>query len=100
MGKGSESKSITSIHETYMKKSRNEIYIALEELDFFWSEAEVKEFQLMWNKGFSIYDIAEYFEREDVDEVWILIICQMRQEKIRQRKGGLVGWVNSSTCKG
>lgn len=94
-----EQVAIDHINRTHLTKRRNHLYLALEGLDFVWSLAEVSEFRQMWRKGFSIYEIAEYFQREDVDEVALLVMCQMRKGRIRQRKGGLFGWVNTSTCK-
>lgn len=70
------------------KKGGRTLYIACEEMDFYWTVSELMHFRYMWNQGKSITDIASYFNR-DPDEVGILIIDQARQNLIKPRKGGL-----------
>jgi len=78
------------IEMKYLKKQRQKVYIACENLDFVWDEREVHEIEHMWSKGLSIHDIARSFGR-DPDEVAILIVDRARQGKIKPRKGGVFG---------
>ncbi|WP_017814427.1 hypothetical protein [Paenibacillus shenyangensis] len=72
-------------------ETRRNIYTALEDLNFFWDEdKDLPQFQNMWNKGCSLLEIAEYFDR-DPDEVVLLVIDQAREKKIKQRQHGLLG---------
>ncbi|WP_052807137.1 hypothetical protein [Risungbinella massiliensis] len=81
---------ISDLEREYMTKSSRKVYIALEELNFFWDEREIEDFRKMWSAGFSILDIARMFDR-DPDEVLILAIDQGKQELIEPRKGGVFG---------
>ncbi len=69
--------------------ARRSIHIALEELNFVWSEDHLKYFRLMWGAGCSVKKIAEYFKR-DPDEVLLLAIDQARDGKIQRRPYGLL----------
>lgn len=71
-------------------KSRKQIILACEEMDFTWDRQEIKKFIEMWNVGTSIYDMAQEFGR-DPDEVLILAIDQARKDAIKQREDGLLG---------
>lgn len=79
------------LERRYMvKESRRVLYTALEDLDFHWDYEEVKEFKQMWKKGFSIQEMAEYFERPQ-EEVAVLIIDRAMKDSIKPREGGLWG---------
>jgi hypothetical protein len=80
------------IEANYMKKKSQSIYMALEEedLDFFWDEKEVLEFDRLWESRMNILDIAAHFDR-DPDEVMLLAIDRARKGFIAKRKGGIVG---------
>lgn len=68
-------------------KTTFKIYIACEEMNFFWTEADLMMFRHLWKKGESVEDIAEHFKR-DPDEVGLLIIDQARQDLIKPRRDG------------
>lgn len=85
-----EDRVIRKLEKRHLTKRREKVYIALEDMDFVWSLVEVEAFRRMWHEGQSIYEMAQYFDR-DPDEVTVLVMCQMRKEKIEQRPGGLMG---------
>ena len=78
------------IEALYMKKASRRVYIALEDLDFSWDEADIPQVRYMWKKGLSIWDIARAFDR-DPDEVAILIMDLVRKSQIRPRPRGAYG---------
>jgi hypothetical protein len=80
---------IATIKRRNRQKQRND-YIALEELDFTWNRQEVREFDELWNAGYSLEYIAEHFDR-DVDEVAILAMDLAIKGKIGRRPGGVFG---------
>ena len=65
-------------------------YIACFDLDFSWSEKQVKRVIAYWNSGYHIAEIAKKVDRI-IDEVAILIIDLVRKEKITERPGGVFG---------
>ncbi|MBD7967726.1 helix-turn-helix domain-containing protein [Paenibacillus gallinarum] len=71
-------------------KQRNNIYLACEEMDFTWNEKEIKQVEIMWNKGVEVHSIATEMKR-DPDEVVILIIDRAKKGCIGNRPGGLIG---------
>jgi len=73
-------------------RPREELYIALSELDFSWYPGEVEQVAQLWREGLPVADIAEKMER-DIDEVAILIMDLARQKKIEPRKNGAAGEV-------
>ena len=85
-----EERAIRKLERQHLTKKREKVYVALEDLDFMRSLAEVWSFRRMWNEGRSVYDIARDYGR-DPDEVVVLAMCQMRKGKIKQRPGGLMG---------
>ena len=74
------------------RRPREELYIALSELDFSWYPGEVEQVAQLWREGLPVADIAEKMER-DVDEVAILIMDLARRGVIRRRKNGALGEV-------
>lgn len=85
-----ENLTISLIHERYMTKRRDNIYIALEDLDFIWSRKEVRQFDCMWEQGLGVHDIAKVLGR-DPDEVFILAMDRVRKGAISKRPGGIYG---------
>lgn len=65
-------------------------YIACFDLDFSWSEKQVKRVIAYWNSGYHIAEIAKKVDRI-IDEVALLIIDLARKEKIDEREGGVFG---------
>ncbi|MGG0179260.1 helix-turn-helix domain-containing protein [Bacillus tropicus] len=72
----------------YMKKSRRNLYIALEELDLVFDESEVTRLQEMWKKDKGILEIAKELERHQL-EIAALIMDQADKNKIKTRSMGL-----------
>ncbi|KAB2328954.1 helix-turn-helix domain-containing protein [Cytobacillus depressus] len=65
-------------------------YIALEELNFFWDQNEISEFDKLWAEGASLYELMERFNRNHA-EVAVLIMDRSLKGKIKERKYGLFG---------
>jgi len=65
-------------------------YLALEDLNFVWSVADVAKFDAMWKAGRSIGKIAETLKREQ-DEVAVLAMDRSRKSVIGPRVGGVFG---------
>ncbi|EPF08370.1 hypothetical protein ICA_05767 [Bacillus cereus BAG1O-3] len=72
----------------YMKKSRRNLYIALEELDLVFDEREVIRLQQMWKEGKGILEIAKELGRHQL-EIAALIMDQGDKNKIKSRPMGL-----------
>jgi len=72
----------------YMKKSRRNLYIALEELDLVFDESEVIRLQEMWKENKGILEIAKELGRHQL-EIAALIMDQADKNKIESRPMGL-----------
>ncbi|MFB7121688.1 MULTISPECIES: helix-turn-helix domain containing protein [Bacillus cereus group] len=72
----------------YMKKSRRNLYIALEELDLVFDESEVIRLQEMWKKDKGILEIAKELGRHQL-EIAALIMDQADKNLIKSRPMGL-----------
>ncbi|MGH0785849.1 helix-turn-helix domain containing protein [Bacillus cereus] len=72
----------------YMKKSRRNLYIALEELDLVFDESEVIRLQEMWKEDKGILEIAKELGRHQL-EIAALIMDQANKNKIKSRPMGL-----------
>ncbi len=72
----------------YMKKSRRNLYIALEELDLVFDESEVIRLQAMWKEDKGILEIAKELGRHQL-EIAALIMDQADKNKIKSRPMGL-----------
>ncbi|WP_428846020.1 helix-turn-helix domain containing protein [Bacillus paramycoides] len=72
----------------YMKKSRRNLYIALEELDLVFDESEVIRLQEMWKEGKGILEIAKELGRHQLG-IAALIMDQADKNKIKSRPMGL-----------
>ncbi|HFJ9472436.1 helix-turn-helix domain-containing protein [Bacillus pacificus] len=72
----------------YMKKSRRNLYIALEELDLVFDESEVIRLQEMWKEDKGILEIAKELGRHQL-EIAALIMDQADKNKIKSRPMGL-----------
>lgn len=66
----------------YMKKSRRNLYIALEELDLVFDESEVIRLQEMWKENKGILEIAKELGRHQL-EIAALIMDQADKNKIK-----------------
>lgn len=78
------------LERTYCKQSRTNLYIACEDYDFTWDDAEVAAFRTMWREGTSLPRIAKALQRH-VNEVFILALDQAEHKYISLRNGGLLG---------
>nr|WP_176549942.1 helix-turn-helix domain-containing protein [Bacillus toyonensis] len=72
----------------YMKKSRRNLYIALEELDLLFDESEVIRLREMWDEDKDILEIAKELGRHQL-EIAVLIMDQADKNKIKSRPMGL-----------
>lgn len=72
----------------YMKKSRRNLYIALEDLDLLFDESEVTRLQEMWKEGKGILEIAKELGRHQL-EIAALIMDQADKNLIKSRPMGL-----------
>lgn len=78
------------LERTYCKRSRQNLYIACEDYDFTWAEAEVIAMRTMWHEGTPLLRIAKALQRH-INEVFILALDQAEQGHISLREGGLLG---------
>ncbi|KAA6457043.1 MULTISPECIES: helix-turn-helix domain-containing protein [Bacillus cereus group] len=83
-----ENYTIAAQQRRYMKNSRRNMYIALEELDLVFDESEVIRLQEMWKEGKNIIEIAVEMGRHQL-EVAALIMDQADKDKIKSRPMGL-----------
>ena len=74
--------------ERYMKKSRRNLYIALEELDLVFDESEVIQLRKMWDEDKGILEIAKELGRHQL-EIAALIMDQADKNKIKSCPMGL-----------
>lgn len=85
-----ENRTVTSLEIAYLTERRKKTYIACEGIDFIWCESEVREFINMWEKGFPVTEIIEYFDRNPND-ITALILDLSMLGKIHPREKGLMG---------
>jgi len=81
---------VPRLEAMHMTEKRQKIYIALEDMNFFWCAKEVKHIAALWESGTSIKTIAQTFQRE-ADELAVLIMDLARKGKISKREGGVFG---------
>lgn len=68
----------------YTKKSRRNLQLVLEELDFSWDEDELRELAKMNNEGATIDEMNEVFKREDEDEIFLALFHLARHGRIKR----------------
>ncbi|PGT68683.1 helix-turn-helix domain containing protein [Bacillus cereus] len=83
-----EEYTISAQQRKYMKKSRRNLYVALEELDLVFDEIEVIRFQKMWKEDKSFIEIAVELGRHQL-EIAALVMDQADKNKIKSRPMGL-----------
>jgi hypothetical protein len=83
-----ENYTIAAQQRKYMKKSRRNIYVALEDLDLLFDESEVIRFQEMWEEDKSFIEIAVELGRHQL-EIASLIMDQADKNKIKSRPMGI-----------
>jgi hypothetical protein len=76
---------MTTVIEGFKGISRRNIYIALSDIEFYWSKDEILNVVKCWNYGYSIGEIANEVKRPD-DEVALLIISVNSERKIFNRR--------------
>ncbi len=79
--------SVREMKRAYPKK---EVYIALDNLDFYWHQNEIVNFRKMYRDGKSVFTIAEYYDRPQ-EEIAILMMDQAMKGYIRPRPSGGYG---------
>jgi hypothetical protein len=82
-----DDKAIAQLEKRHLKDERNNLYIAFEELedvDFYWSEKEVKMFDKLWKRKEPISDIANALNRDEIS-VFLLSLDRIFQRKIKAR---------------
>lgn len=84
-----------SRHSDLKLRPKEELIIALDDLDFSWFLDEVKKVKKLWYFGWHIADIAKQVDR-DQDEVAVLIMHLARRGKIEYRKKGVFGIENQT----
>ncbi|MEN1938947.1 helix-turn-helix domain-containing protein [Paenibacillus sp. 102] len=83
-----EDYTIAAQQRKYMKNSRRNLYVALEELDMLWDEDDILLVREAWKNNESVFTIGEKLQR-DPDEVALLIMDLARKNVIRKRPIGL-----------
>ncbi|MCP1324661.1 helix-turn-helix domain-containing protein [Bacillus sp. S0628] len=83
-----ENYTIAAQQRKYMKNSRLNLYIALEELDLVFDESEVIRLREMWDEDKDILEIAKELGRHQL-EIAALIMDQADKNKIKSRPMGL-----------
>jgi hypothetical protein len=82
-----DNKAIKLLENRLLTESKPNIYIALEdveEVDFFWSEFEVKRFDRLWKNDMPIEDIAKELHRSEI-AVFLLSLDRVFQGKVKGR---------------
>lgn len=87
-----ENRAIRQLEGYHMKREHGKLYVVCENLDFTWSRDDVAAFRELWREGHAVPDIAKYFNRKE-EEIALLVIDQSRKGFIKQRRGGLLGWI-------
>jgi hypothetical protein len=82
-----ENRNIGRMEEYYFKNKRNNIYIALEEvedMDFYWSPNEIKKFDTWWEKDTPLAEIATKMKRSEL-AVFFLSLDRVFRGKVKPR---------------
>lgn len=64
-----ESRVIKNAEEKYLYHKRHNLYIMLEDedVDWYWDESEVIEFDRMFNEGATVLELSQHFCRPTVE---------------------------------
>lgn len=84
----SENNVIGKIEKQYLTCTRNKIYVALEdidEMDFIWSEKEVRRFDELWDYDIPLKEITEELNATQTS-VFLLAFDRVMKGKINGRK--------------
>lgn len=77
------------LENSFLRNKRNNIYIALEEVedtDFFWSLQEIQYFDELWFDEISLVNIAKEMRRSEMS-VFLLAFDRIARGNIKPRKG-------------
>lgn len=83
-----ENRTVGRMEQYYFKNKRNNIYIAMEEVedaDFYWSPNEIKQFDALWEEDTPIVEIATEMKRSEI-AVFLLSLDRIFRKKIKSRK--------------
>lgn len=83
-----ENRAIGRMEQYYFQNKRNNIYIALEEVEdtnFYWSPKEIVRFDKLWEEDTPITEIATEMRRSEIS-VFILSLDRIFREKVKPRK--------------
>lgn len=86
----SENRSIGRLESHYLRNKAGQTYLACEEMNFVWTRQQVKDFRILWGEGRDLDELARYFRRSQ-EEILILALDLGVKNKIKPRKGGLIG---------
>lgn len=64
-----ENRVIKNINEKYLYQRRYNVYIMLEDedIDWYWDESEIMEFDRMFNEGATVLELSQHFSRPTVE---------------------------------
>lgn len=79
-----DSFAVAWIERSYMKRSRRNVKIVLEDLNFFWDEDELRELSRMNDEGATIDEMNEVFQRDDEDEIFLALFHLARHGRIKR----------------
>lgn len=91
-----EARAIQSIEEKFLTEERNNWVILLEDIEtrWFWEERELRDFDDLWNEGYSLWDISEMMECK-FHEALLIMLERKYRAKIKNRKGGINGTIRN-----
>jgi len=77
-----ESMAITALENQYMTKSRQNLVVILEDLDFIWDEKDLIRLREMYADGANIWQMNEVFQRENELEILLALIHLWKKGRI------------------
>jgi|SRR5690606_7057612 len=93
-----DDKGVKQVARMYLKNDYGRAYVACEKYDFLWYEDEILDFERMWKEGKTLIEIAEYFNRPQI-EILFLAADRAEEGAIKERKGGLLGEFTSTETR-
>ncbi|WP_052343608.1 hypothetical protein [Bacillus massiliigorillae] len=65
----------SNLDKRFMKHSRTKLYVMLEdvEIDWYWDEKDVKEFDKSFKRGMNVEELANKFNRS-LEEIALMVI--------------------------
>ena len=86
----------TAVKRLETKWFKEKVYVALEDVNMDWTQAEIVKFRMMWNSGVHPARMAEILKREQI-EILILVMDQEIKGEITERMGGFFGGYPAET---